>query len=147
MQDDILNKILKIARLTHEVFALYDKVDFEVIHQPKGNHNRSLKKGEMAVYTFFYGDQCLKVGQVGPNSNARYRYQHYGFNAKSTLAKSLVNDKTLNLGLNETNVGEWIKNNCDRYDVIIKVPEKKSKLLLNLYEGALQYCLGPKYEG
>jgi hypothetical protein len=55
-------------------------------------HNPPSKLPEemMAVYVFYWGNQCLKVGKAGPKSKARYTSQHYGLNAPSTLAKSLL---------------------------------------------------------
>src|SRR5712691_7628687 len=76
-----------------------------------------IPESKTAVYVFSWGDQCLKVGKVGPNSNARYTSQHYNpKSSNSNLAKSILKDK-MELGLahlDETNVGEWIKKETDR---------------------------------
>jgi len=76
-------------------------------HKPKG-----LPTGMMAVYTFFLNGQALKVGKAGPNSDARYRSQHYNPNsAGSTLARSILNSpaKAGATGVNELNIGDWIR--------------------------------------
>ena len=120
---------------------------FEIKYQPKGNHSLSLKNGYMAVYTFALGDKWLKVGQVSKNSNPRYKYDHYKTDKGSTLARSLINDPE-NCSLNESNVGDWIKNKCDRYDVWIDSTRfSNPKIVLNFVEGLLQYNLNPRYEG
>ncbi len=126
---------------------LKENDDFNIRHQNKGDHSNLLKKGEMAIYTFVYNNEFLKVGQAGVNSNARYRYQHYKDSSNSsTLAKSLLNDKTINVG---SAVELWIKNNCERFDVIIKARESKHEnvIICNFLEGLLQYKYSPRYEG
>lgn len=52
-----------------------------------------LPSGKFAVYAFFRGKDCLKIGKAGTNSQARYVSQHYGFSAPSTLAKSIYSDR------------------------------------------------------
>src|SRR3984893_7794355 len=65
------------------------KIRVEVLNKP---HKPSgLPTGRMAVYCFFLNGQALKVGIAGPNSDARYRSQHYNPNsAQSTLARSIL---------------------------------------------------------
>src|SRR5438093_12719636 len=51
----------------------------------------SLPRGKMAVYVFEWKNQCLKVGKVGPNSQARYTSKHYGpSSSNSNLAQSVL---------------------------------------------------------
>ena len=146
----IQNLIFYADKIASTQFHLSDnsgKPLFEIKHQPKGNHSLSLKKGYMAVYTFALGNEWLKVGQVSKNSNQRYRYDHYKTDKGSTLARSLINDPE-NCSLSESNVGDWIKNNCDRYDVWIDSSRfSNPKIVLNFVEGLLQYNLNPRYEG
>lgn len=119
----------------------YEIVDRGVPHKPNG-----LPKGKMGVYMFFYGGRFLKIGKAGPNSDARFRSQHYAFNAKSTLAKSIVGDADFaEKGINEANVGDWIKNNCRRIDILIDA--SAGIFTLELIEGILHYVYEPKYEG
>ena len=64
----------------------------------------------MAVYVFSEKSQVLKVGKVGPNSQARYTSQHYNpKSARSTLAKSLLKERVSFSGydVNEGNVSAW----------------------------------------
>lgn len=107
----------------------------------------------MAVYTFVLsdgsGDKWLKVGQVDKN-NRRYRYDHYRTNKESTLARSLINDPKMvkDYSLDKSNVRDWIKNHCDRYDVWIDSTRfSNPTIVLNFVEGLLQYNLNPRYEG
>ena len=147
----IQNLIFYADKIAGKQFHLSDnsgKPLFEIKHQPKGgNHSLSLKNGYMAVYTFVSDDGWLKVGQVSKNSNQRYKYDHYKTDKGSTLARSLINDPE-NCSLSESNVGDWIKKHCDRYDVWIDSSRfSNPKIVLNFVEGLLQYNLNPRYEG
>lgn len=116
--------------------------DLECPHEPK-----SLPHGKMAVYIFQRGDRYLKIGKVGPKSNARFRSQHYNPNrAKSNLAKSLLNDPEMNtFNLNEKNIEKWIKENTQRIDILI---EKNAGIfVLNFLEAFLHCKFRPEYEG
>lgn len=121
-------------------------IDFTVIHQPLRHKPLSLPSGKMAVYTFVYNGAFLKIGQANVNSKARYQSHPYNLgSANSTLAKSLVNDSSMSSIVNPSNVKQWIKENCERFDVIIYAKHKK--VALNFIEGLLQYKYNPKYEG
>ena len=154
----IQNLIVDVDKIAGKQFHLSDnsgKPLFEIKYQPKGNHSLSLKKGYMAVYTFALGDKWLKVGQVSKNSNPRYKYDHYktykGIRSDaSTLARSLIDDPNMvsKYSLDESTIGDWIENNCDRYDVWIDSSRfSNPKIVLNFVEGLLQYNLNPRYEG
>jgi hypothetical protein len=107
----------------------------------------SLPKGKLAVYVFIYGDRCLKVGKAGQKSTARYCSQHYGINAPSTLAKSLLtNQSKIGVsGLIEGNVGEWICQNTRRVNFLL--PSSYGIFLLSLLEAFVQCRLNPEFEG
>lgn len=108
----------------------------------------TLPKGKMAVYVFHWNDQCLKVGKVGPKSQARYTSQHYSPNSSnSNLAKSILKDvSTLGIdGITDQTVGHWIKRNIDRVNFLI--PESLGIPLLSLLEAFLQCRLKPRFEG
>lgn len=111
-------------------------------HTPK-----SLPEGKIAVSIFKYGDEYLKTGRFGPNSNARFQSQHYLPNSSlSNLAKSILNDSNFHeQGLNANNIGDWIKNNCRRIDIIID--ENLGSSTSELIKAALNYRFRPKYEG
>ncbi|MDL2232516.1 hypothetical protein LJC63_02910 [Ruminococcaceae bacterium OttesenSCG-928-L11] len=119
----------------------YEIIDRGVPHKPAG-----LPFGKMGVYTFWYNGRFLKIGKAGPNSDARFRSQHYGFNAASTLAGSIMSDsEMLALGITEGDAGDWIKKNCRRIDILIDA--SVGIFALELVEGILHYVYEPKYEG
>ena len=80
-------------------------------------------------------------------SKARYEYQHYNPDAAmSSLARSLISDPSMVGTVDKGNVGRWIKDNCERFDVIIDT-SKHDKSTLNFVEGLFRYFFRPKYEG
>lgn len=108
-----------------------------------------------AVYIFSISNKLgyapqgrvLKVGKVGPNSNARFTSQHYSpLSARSTLAGAIINNEILwrYIGFpgEGVNVGEWIKNNTDRDNFYFN-----SKKLVDLFEIYSKAFLGPVFEG
>lgn len=119
----------------------------EVIDRGMPHVPKSLKPGTMGVYTFIYKDHFLKIGKAGPASNARFLSQHYNPNsAQSTLSASLLLDNEMEgLGITEKNVGEWIKRNCRRIDILIDA--NLGIFTLELVEAVLHYKYEPKYEG
>ena len=108
----------------------------------------ALPSGKMAVYVFLWGNSCLKVGKVGPRSQARYTSQHYNPNSSnSNLAKSILK-QGLELGLpslSDTTVGNWIKTETDRVNFLLD--QKLGIPVLSLMESFLQCRLRPKFEG
>ena len=102
----------------------------------------------MAVYVFTHGDDVLKVGKVGPKSQARYTSQHYNpGSAKSTLAASMIADAE-RLGLGEVDIaeiGNLIRLNVDRVNILL--PASLGIRVLTLLESFLQCRLRPRYEG
>ena len=120
----------------------YQVIDRGVPHEPK-----SMGSGKMGVYTFCYNEQFLKIGKAGPKSNARFLSQHYNFkSAQSTLAASLLSDKNMiSEGINQYNVGEWIKNKCRRIDILLD--SNLGIFTLELIEAILHYKYEPVYEG
>ena len=107
----------------------------------------TLPIGFSAVYVFIYGDRCLKVGKAGPRSIARYCSQHYGLNAPSTLAKSIIKNQ-FQLGvscIDESNIGSWIINNTMRINILL--PSSYGPALLSLLESFMQCRLNPEFEG
>lgn len=120
----------------------YEIIDRGVPHKPS-----SLKPGKMGVYTFIFQGQFLKIGIVGANSNARFLSQHYNpKSAASTLAASLLTDSEMDkYGFDENTVGDWIKANCRRIDILID--SDISVFARNLIEASFHYRFEPKYEG
>lgn len=125
---------------------MIEGVDFDIIHQPLKHKPVTLQKGKIAVYTFYYNGQFLKIGQANSNSGARYQSHHYHIKSGvSTLANSLIKDSSMNSLVNYSNVTQWIKDNCERFDIIID-GTKHDKMTLNFVEGLLYYYYRPKYE-
>ena len=140
---EISDLIVSSSKLTGKLITTSD---FEIAYQGLNHKPKSLPKGKVAVYTFLYNGQFLKIGQT--SYNARYQSHHYHTKSgRSTLANSLVNDPKMPT-VNTNNVNSWIKNNCERYDVLIDANKfsKDIKFVLNFIEGLLQYKYNPKYE-
>lgn len=139
----ILNLVKKACKIVDKPLS---KSQIEIVYQPLHHEAKALPKGKMAVYTFVYqGNEFLKIGRAGAKSKARYQSHHYYVRSgKSTLARSLVNDPNMPM-VNVNNVTDWVKNNCERYDVILDA--SLGKMLLNYIEGMLHYKYLPRYEG
>jgi len=104
----------------------------------------SLPSGRLGVYVFMLGDRCLKVGKAGPKSQARFCSQHYGTNAPSTLAKSLLKSD-LTSGLDPSNIKDWICQNTARINFLM--PAAHGVFALSLLESFIQCRLLPEFEG
>lgn len=143
-KSEIENLITNTSAVTNTPLMLNQ--DFYIVYQPQKHTPLPLPKGKMAVYTFVYNGIFLKIGQANKNSKARYQSHHYYIKSgKSTLANSLMKSNLISTPINTTNVTQWIKDNCERYDVIID--EKFGKYTLNFIEGLLHHQYKPKYEG
>lgn len=107
----------------------------------------TLPKGKCAVYAFWHEGEWLKIGRVGPNSQARYTSHHYSqVSSGSNLANSLKSDKTIQYRDFDQNApGNWIKAYCSRVNIIL--PEEYNSLTLPLLEAFLHARLLPRYEG
>jgi len=144
--NQILDDLVEVLRLGGISFEDGDIEieDLGIPHQPP----KSIPEGKMAVYTFFYNGQALKIGKAGPKSKARYTSQHYSAgSAPSTLAASLEN-KPEKIGLTKADISnskEWLKNNTRRINFIIN--NCLGVDVLNLVEAFLIAKLAPVYEG
>lgn len=119
----------------------YKIIDRGVPHKPE-----SLPKGKIAVYIFKYKDEYLKIGRVGANSSPRFQSQHYlPKSSISNLAKSISNDCTNYENMDSNHIGDWIKENCRRIDILID--ENLGSFASELIESILHYRFRPKYEG
>lgn len=120
-------------------------------------HQRpTLPPDTQAVYAFFLGDVCLKVGKAGPLSGARFTSQHYGLNAPSTLARSLLTrcgdlEGLVSAGrleelaaLDAGTIGPWLERNTSRVSVFL--PGEAGREVLSLAEAFLQCRWKPVYE-
>lgn len=142
----LLQDFQKVAKLTRVSIAQSD-LTVEMLRAPHIPPAR-LPSGQMAVYIFTLNDECLKVGKVGPKSNARYVSQHYNpKSSRSNLAKSVLKAKK-SLGckdIDEVSVGKWIKGNTDRLNILLPAP--LGVTVLSLLESFLQCRLKPRFEG
>lgn len=132
---------IQLAGVTIEDSQL-EIVDRGIPHKPAG-----LPTGKMGIYTFIYQGQFLKVGKAGPSSDARFRSQHYKpMGSQSNLAKSILNDCDFShLHISIDTVGEWIKQNTRRVDIIMAA--SLGIFMLNFIEAFLHLKFQPKYEG
>lgn len=144
-----------VAKLASEALADFRKVAISATpdgitteiwlkpHKPKG-----LPPGKMAVYAFFLNGQALKIGKAGPNSDPRYRSQHYSpKRAQSTLAGSILKGPAM-IGatdVNDLNIGDWIKQHTDRINFLL--PASLGKHRLSLLETFLHDRWTPLFEG
>ncbi len=143
--ENAITDFVEVAELAGEPIKR-EEIIIEYLDCPH-QQPRNLPSGKMAVYGFGMKGQWLKIGKVGPNSNARYTSQHYTGSAMSTLAGSLSNDRTIEevQGLGKYELSDWIKANTYRVNILISA--EKPRELLSLIEAYLHLRLGPKYEG
>lgn len=139
--DSIIREVSSVLGkpISKDKYVIFDR---GTPHKP-----RALPNGMMGIYTFMYEGQFLKIGKAGPNSGSRFLTQHYNpKSAKSTLAASLLEDEKMrDIGITKSNVGEWIKNNCRRIDILIDA--ELGIFALELIEVILHYKYEPVYEG
>ncbi len=124
-----------------------DDIEIEALPTPHVPPTR-LPPGKMAVYVFSRGDGVLKIGKVGPKSQARYTSQHYNpGSAMSTLAGSILADREFlsAVAVDERNVGQWIKTHVDRANLLVS--SAHGIAVLNFLEAFLQCRLKPRFEG
>jgi hypothetical protein len=107
----------------------------------------ALPQAKMAVYVFVLADGVLKVGKVGPNSNARFQTQHYlPTSSKSNLAKSLLADASGPCsGVPPDDIGSWMQQRLRRIDILLNAAAGMS--VLSYLEAFLHCRLSPRYEG
>lgn len=146
--ENIIDDFIKVCELAKIEMTKKD-ITIERLTAGRNHIPTNLPAGNMAVYIFVNDveENCYKVGKVGANSNARYQSQHYSASSsKSNLAKSILNDYSLNHILEiQENVGTWIKQNTTRIN--LKLSANKGIFALNLLEAFIQNRLKPKYEG
>jgi len=144
--DSIINDFVKVCALAGLQLT---SADFRVEKLPAPHKPpSSLPNGKMAIYMFFLNGECVKVGKVGPKSQARYVSQHYSpGSSQSNLASSLLSSKNFQglTGLNGLNAGNWIKANTDRVNILIAA--EIGVPVLTLFESFLQCRLHPRFEG
>jgi hypothetical protein len=98
-----------------------------------------------AIYIFKWNDTYLKVGKVNSKSNARYQSQHYNPNSSnSNLSKSLLLDTEFHALVGDITVGEWIKENTTRFNILI--PSNLEKNFLHFAEAFFILKCNPRFE-
>ncbi len=153
--DEMIQAFLQVAQLARvplHPLDLRHKL-LPARHRPP----TELPPGFQAVYAFLLCDRCLKVGKAGPKTQARFTSQHYGMNAPSTLAKSILAHRQRLADVlepeqrseverldNET-AGAWIKQNTTRLHFFL--PISTGPLALSLLEAFVQCRLSPSFEG
>lgn len=139
---DALNDFRRIPGLAEAEQWHLAQLDFtDAPHeQPK-----ALSCDQRAVYLFFRGDEWLRIGQTG--HSPRFTSQHYGTGrAGSTFARDVWEDRSeIGFSGNEGDVGDWIKRNCGRANLLL--PAGWSESLSLLLESYLHYRLDPRFEG
>ena len=143
---EALTDFAKVAALANAEFSV-EAISIEVALRPH-EPPKHLPGNRMAVYVFFLNGQALKVGKVGPKSNARYTSQHYlPGSAKSNLARSiLLNPARIGaVNVDSVSVGNWIKQNTDRVNLLL--PAVMGDSMLSLLESFLQVRWKPLFEG
>lgn len=147
--ENIITDFITVCKLANIHNIERDDITIETLTYGENHNQKKLPNGQIAVYIFRNPncDICYKVGKVGTNSNARYQVQHYSPNSsKSNLANSILNDPKLNDNEEiQLNVGEWIKKNTTRTNILLKA--EKGIFALNLLEAFVQNRLNPIYEG
>jgi hypothetical protein len=125
-----------------------DANDIELLQWNLGIQNHiplQLPADKAAVYIFKWNDTYLKVGKVNENSNARYQSQHYNPNSSnSNLSKSLLGDAEFQALLGNANVGNWIKENTIRFNILI--PTNFGKNFVHFAEAFFILKCNPKFE-
>ena len=159
LQDEAVVRVVLVVRARHVLLQPGVVVDTSVVELLAAPHRRpsSMPPGTQAVYAFILGEHCLKVGKAGPKTQARFTSQHYGKNAPSTLAKSILKHRVQVESLlprrrsqelddlDHNSIGTWIETNTSRLHVFI--PASLGGLALGLVEGFVQCRLDPVFEG
>ena len=152
---ELVDAVSQVSKLAHVSLRPAD-IRTEILPSPHKPPSK-LPSGTQAVYAFLLPQtHCLKVGKAGPNSDPRFTTQHYGFNASSTLANSVIDDpgrvKTL-LPLEKQGeidwlvaslaIGEWLKKNTGRLHLFF--PKSFGRNHLALIEGLVACRLKPLF--
>ena len=65
----------------------------------------------------------MKIGKANSKTKAQFTSQHYGFSARSTLAKSICSgNKFISMGITPGNIKEWMMANLHRIIAIQGIP-------------------------
>ena len=147
-RDDIkttLSDFVTVSELARDPIRR-DEIEVEFLDAPHRAPSR-LPVGKMAIYGFWRDGEWLKIGKAGPKSQARYTSQHYGLNAMSTLAKTLIKAHAVQpfAGFDPEIPGDWIRASTHRVNILIDA--ERGNAMLSLIEAFLHARLKPRYEG
>jgi hypothetical protein len=105
----------------------------------------ALPANKAAVYIFKWNDIYLKVGKVNASSSPRYQSQHYNpDSSKSNLSRSLLSDAEFQPLIGNEIVGDWIKSNTIRFNVLI--PSSLGKNFVHFTEAFFILKCNPRFE-
>lgn len=122
------------------------KLDLVVWNAGDGHVPTQLRSGYAAVYVFVWNRQCLKVGKVNQKSRPRYHYQHYKpKSCRSNLALSLLGNAEFCESIGDDDVGEWIRRNTTRYNILI--PVEFGEEFVHFAEAFFILKCRPRFEG
>ena len=148
MNNNLANEIENVLnRVFDSLGKPLDKTKYQIVDRKVPHTPKSLLPHQMGIYAFYYNNEFLKIGKVGVKSNARFFSQHYNpKSSMSNLAKSILQDEKMkSLKLNEENISQWIKDNCQRIDILLD--EELGIFTLDLIEAVLHFVYQPRYEG
>ena len=135
-----------VEQFTSELGCPISKSDYIIEDLGCPHKPTPLKPEYVGVYLFFYKGKALKIGKANERTKARFLSQHYGFNARSTLAKSIAADPYFaQLGFTKENAGAWIKENTHRINIL--VTERIGPAASELIEAVFHYQFRPRFEG
>ncbi|MBD5643893.1 hypothetical protein HYH96_08275 [Clostridium botulinum] len=145
---DFVNEFDKIIYEVSSVLGKFiDKEKYQIVDRRMPHQPKSLPQQKMGVYTFWHNGKFIKIGKAEPKSNPRFESQHYNpKSSKINLAASILSDERMkDKDITENNIGDWIKNNCRRVDILLD--SDLGIFSLELIEVALHYKYEPIYEG
>jgi hypothetical protein len=118
-------------------------------YHPAPHRPPQLPRDKRIVYGFWMERwDWLKIGRLGPNSQARSTTQHYlDGNARSCLPRSIRLDPEMHEApkLDRYRLRDWIMRNTCRANILVSAREDQA-ILLRL-EKFLHRRLKPRYEG
>ena len=149
--DEIKSTMEYIEEITKKLGDVITKDDYYI--EDMGCPHKQptqLPSGYAAIYMFVYGNdteyEFLKIGKANAGIGVRFTSQHYGFDAISTLAKSICFDKEFqNKGVAPNNVKEWMLNNLRRINIYIKT--SCGMKATEFVEALMHYKFNPRFEG
>jgi hypothetical protein len=120
--------------------------DYEIETLPAPHEPPRLPRGKMAVYVFTASGQVLKIGMVSATNKKRYTHHHYKPESwHNNLSLSILNDPLWKPRLTRSTVGDWIRRNCERTNILLD--GQLGRLTAVALEDWLIHHLKPRYEG